>query len=124
MKEALLIKINAINLIIETIRKSLDELELKMNFFEYKPLALHYLKLPNGNYHQLEMRSPRCYNCKHASKGFKILKLTHHHCCDPSKYTQEKWDNGEFTAWDTLRIFDETCDNHEYKSDETITAKK
>lgn len=56
MKEAIILKINATNLIIQTIRKSLYELELKMNYFEYQPLALHYLKLPNGNYHQFEMR--------------------------------------------------------------------
>lgn len=62
------------------------------------------------------MKKPRCYNCKHATKGFKAWKLTHHHCNDPKKYNQETFDKGEFCVWDTLRIFSDTCDAHEYKN--------
>jgi len=56
---------------------------------------------------------PRCYNCKFAGEQFKIKELTHLHCEDPKKYTQEKHDNDEFCAWDTLRVFDDICSNHE-----------
>lgn len=54
-----------------------------------------------------------CYNCKFAGKGFKIGKLTYHHCEDEKQYNQEKFDTGEITAWDTLRTFNDVCDNHE-----------
>ena len=57
-----------------------------------------------------------CYNCKFAGKQFKINKLTHLHCEDPKKYTQEKYDNGEFCAWDTLRVFSDICSDHEFKA--------
>ena len=56
-----------------------------------------------------------CYNCKFAGKGFKAWKVTHHHCEDEKQYNQEKFDNDEFSAWDTLRVFSDTCDNHEFK---------
>lgn len=62
-----------------------------------------------------KQKKPHCYNCKFAGQGFKIGKLTHHHCEDEKQYNQEKHDNGEFTAWDTLRVFSDTCDNHEFK---------
>ncbi len=61
------------------------------------------------------MKKRKCYNCKHSTKGFKVFYLTHHHCCDPTKYSEEKWDKGEFCAWDTLRVFSDTCENHEFK---------
>ena len=54
-----------------------------------------------------------CYNCKFAGEQFKIKELTHLHCEDPIKYTQEKHDNDEFCAWDTLRVFSDICSNHE-----------
>jgi len=57
-----------------------------------------------------------CYNCKFAGKGFKVWKLTHHHCEDEKQYNQEKFDNDEFCAWDTLRVFSDTCDSHEFKA--------
>ncbi len=56
-----------------------------------------------------------CYNCKFAGPAFKVGKLTHHHCEDEGQYNQEKFDNGEFTAWDTLRVFADVCDNHRLK---------
>jgi len=61
-------------------------------------------------------KKPRCYNCKFAGKQFKVNKLTHLHCDDPENYTQEKFDNNEFTAWDTLRVFSDTCKNHKYRN--------
>ncbi len=62
------------------------------------------------------LNKPHCYNCKFAGKAFKIGKITHHHCEDKKQYNQEMFDRGEFTAWDTLRVFSDTCDNHEFKS--------
>jgi hypothetical protein len=62
-----------------------------------------------------EKRKPRCHNCKFGGCQFKIDKLTHLHCNNPKEYTQEKADNGEFSPWDTLRVFNATCEDHEFK---------
>jgi len=62
----------------------------------------------------MEGKKPRCHNCKHSTKQFKIVKLTHLHCGHP-KYTKEDFENGELSAWDTLRVFNETCKDHEFK---------
>lgn len=61
-------------------------------------------------------KKPRCHNCKFAGQQFKIRKLTHLHCADPKKYNQKTFDNDEFCAWDTLRVFNETCKDHEFKT--------
>ena len=61
----------------------------------------------------MENRKPRCHNCKHAGKQFKILALTHLHCEDSKQYPKEKFENGDFCAWDTLRVFSNTCKHHE-----------
>lgn len=61
------------------------------------------------------MKKPKCYNCKHAGNQFKIVKLTHLHCGNPKEYTQDKFDNNEFSPWDTLRVFSDTCEAHEFK---------
>lgn len=63
----------------------------------------------------MDEKKPRCHNCMFAGNQFKIDKLTHLHCEEPTEYSQEKFDNGEFTPWDTLRVFNETCKNHEFK---------
>ncbi len=63
-------------------------------------------------------RKPRCHNCTFAGKQFKIDKLTHLHCEDPSKYNQETFDNRDFCPWDTLRVFNDTCENHQLKPKE------
>ena len=60
-------------------------------------------------------KKPRCHNCRFGGQQFKIHKLTHLHCSDPTEYTQEKFDNGEFCEWDILRVFNDTCNNHEFK---------
>ena len=62
------------------------------------------------------MKKRKCYNCKHSSNPFKILKLTHLHCNHPEEYSKEKADNLEFTAWDSLRVFSDTCKKHEFKT--------
>lgn len=63
---------------------------------------------------------PRCYNCRFGGEQFKAGELTYLHCNDPSKYNQDTWDNEEFTAWDTLRVFNETCKNHKFKGNGNI----
>ena len=45
----------------------------------------------------------RCYNCAHASKAFKVLGNTHHHCLEPERLKVST------TAWDTLQEFYATC---------------
>ena len=62
------------------------------------------------------MKKPRCYNCKHAGKQFKIDKLTHLHCENEKIYTNEMYKNGEVHPYDTLRVFNNTCDKHEFKN--------
>jgi len=59
---------------------------------------------------------PKCYNCKHAGKQFKVGNLTHLHCEDEKQYPKEKWESGELTAWDSLQQFNWTCENHEFKT--------
>lgn len=54
----------------------------------------------------------KCYNCKFASKGFKIDKVTHYTCELPS--LQEAIVRGEFHAFDALTEFSWSCKNHEY----------
>jgi len=56
---------------------------------------------------------PKCYNCKFAGKQFKIFKLTHLHCLHP-KLENEFKINPNFSAWDTLRIFSECCNDHKF----------
>ena len=58
--------------------------------------------------------SPKCYNCKFATEGFKVGNLTHHHCCGPEYEAKDK--AGEFVSpWDTLREWYDTCDDHQFK---------
>jgi len=56
----------------------------------------------------------KCYNCKHASTGFKIAGKTHHQC-NHIKH-KEGFESGELSAWDTLMEFYRTCESHELKS--------
>ena len=72
----------------------------------------------------MEEKKPRCYNCNFSGKQFKINKLTHLHCEDPKKYTKEKFIKGEFSAWDTLRVFNNTCDNHKFRKPKKKTEKR
>lgn len=57
----------------------------------------------------------RCYNCKFSGKQFKIDKLTHLHCENDQKYPIEKLSKNELCTWDTLKVFNETCDYHKFK---------
>jgi hypothetical protein len=56
------------------------------------------------------MKNKKCHNCKHAGQKFKIAGKTHLHCCNPVKYQLPK-EAG--TAWETLRVFSDSCDLHE-----------
>jgi len=61
------------------------------------------------------LKNPRkCFNCKHGGKQFKVGGVTHLQCDHP-KWDQ-KWnaDPGSFHPFDTVRIFGDTCDLHEY----------
>lgn len=56
----------------------------------------------------------KCYNCKFAGKPFKIAGKTHLHCEHP-KYTDEDFQSGKISPWDTLQEFWNTCKDHEFK---------
>lgn len=43
-----------------------------------------------------------CFNCKNASKAFKIAGNTHHQCNNPKH--QEPMKKGDLSPWDTYRI--------------------
>ena len=58
----------------------------------------------------------RCHNCIHHGTPFKISKVTHYHCEHPYWTSQpEKYLTGEFSPWDTLVEFWNTCEKHELK---------
>ncbi len=57
---------------------------------------------------------PKCYNCKHAGQQFKVHNLTHLHCEHP-KWSEEDMKSGKISPWDTLCVFSETCNDHEFK---------
>lgn len=62
-------------------------------------------------------KKPKCHNCKNRTDYFKIGKLTHYHCMSPTY--QKQADEGEPpNPWETLRVFNNTCNEHEFK--ETI----
>ena len=56
----------------------------------------------------------KCYNCKHASMGFKIAGKTHYQCNHPKHDTE--FESGELSPWDTLQEFYNTCESHEFKN--------
>lgn len=58
-------------------------------------------------------KKPRCHNCKYSGQAFKINKLTHNHCEHP-KYN-ERGENGDLSPWETLYVFNDTCDDHKFK---------
>ena len=58
-------------------------------------------------------KKPKCYNCKHASVGFKIAGKTHHQCLHPKH--NKGFESGELSAFDTLQEFYNSCDTHEFR---------
>lgn len=58
----------------------------------------------------MKRKQKKCYNCKHASRGFKWGNTTHHVCKnDPP--TDEL---------DHIHSFYDSCENHEFKNVEEI----
>jgi len=58
------------------------------------------------------MKKPKCYNCKHSSKGYKINNLTHHTCMEPEQDKRIK--NGAH-PFESLVVFSNTCNKHQFK---------
>ena len=59
------------------------------------------------------VRPAKCHNCKHASKGFKIVGNTHHQCNHPKH--EEGFKSGKLSPWDTLQEWYNSCEYHEFK---------
>lgn len=64
----------------------------------------------------MKVTKAKCYNCLHAGNQFKIGKLSHLHCENPVLYNQEKYDSGNFSAWDSIRVFSDSCSFHTPKN--------
>ena len=71
----------------------------------------------------MKEKRPRCYNCKFVGKSFKVAGLTNNHCEHP-KYTEAMFLSGEISPWDTLRVFSDTCNDHEFKNLTTELTSK
>jgi hypothetical protein len=69
-----------------------------------------------------EKRKPLCCNCIHGCTQFKIGKLTHLHCSGPAmkKYYEEE---EQPSAWESLRVFSDTCEEHEFKPAKTLRTE-
>ena len=65
---------------------------------------------------ELPKKKQKCYNCKHAGEQFKVGNRTCLHCEHPKWEKKYKENPGEFSAWDTLREWWDTCDDFEPKS--------
>jgi len=63
---------------------------------------------------QISAKKKKCYNCKFASNGFKVVNITYHQCLHPKH--EPGFASGEITAWDTLMGFYDTCNTHEFKT--------
>ena len=59
-------------------------------------------------------KAKKCYNCIYATKQFKVGKLTHIHCCSPA-YEEMNDKGNPPCAWETLRVFSDTCDEFKQK---------
>lgn len=66
------------------------------------------------------IKKSKCYNCIHSSTQFKIDKLTHLHCFNNDIYKEEDLITGKISAWDTLRVFSDICDKHEFKKESEV----
>ena len=63
----------------------------------------------------VSVKKRKCYNCKFAGKQFKITNLTHLHCENETIFPVEKWESGELSPWDSLQVFSDVCEFHEFK---------
>ena len=53
-----------------------------------------------------------------------LIKPNIREVLEQKEYTKEKFDNDEFSHWDTLRVFNETCKAHEFKAAATDEYKR
>lgn len=60
-------------------------------------------------------KKPRCHNCKYSGTQFKIDKLTHLHCEHPDLDVRASV-HPQDSAWATLRVFNDNCKDHEFKT--------
>jgi hypothetical protein len=58
-------------------------------------------------------KKAKCYNCKFASKQFKVSGKTHVHCLNEELYPPADFESGKLSAWDTLIEWWSTCKKHE-----------
>ena len=58
-------------------------------------------------------KKPRCHNCIFSGQQFKIDKLTHLHCGNAEAVGFVE-DPG--SPWETLRVFNDTCQHHQFKT--------
>lgn len=58
-------------------------------------------------------KNAKCYNCRFASRGFKVLGKTHHHCFEPTQYPPKDMSEYKISPWDTLREWWDKCEYHE-----------
>jgi uncharacterized protein (DUF3820 family) len=63
---------------------------------------------------ELTDKKYKCYNCKHRTEAFKVGKLTHYHCMSPT-YKKQHNEGIDISPWETLRVFSDTCDEHELR---------
>ncbi len=59
-----------------------------------------------------DSKDQNCGNCKLSGEKFLVIELPHVHCADPDQFTQEQFEKGEFTAWDSLRDVNDDCSSH------------
>lgn len=57
----------------------------------------------------------RCFNCRHASKPFKLASGTHHNCLHPNIRKNLREGIDEPSAYDSLTEWHSSCDQWEGK---------
>jgi len=60
-----------------------------------------------------KIKSKKCFNCKYASKGFKIYGTTYHQCNLPEQI--EKIIKNKVSPWDAMRVYYDTCESYSKK---------
>lgn len=69
-----------------------------------------------------KLKAKKCYNCIYATKQFKVGELTHIHCCSPT-YEEMNNKGNPPCAWETLRVFSDTCDEFKDKNKTIISIE-